>query len=422
MALDGSAEPAVLWFTPPASGQAGYGLLRMEDLGTRFGRPEDIGKAAQSRQTGVGALIELTLDRKRERLYTGWRKVKSYVVTAWDGRTGKRLDDVTIPGLRGGTGDIAVVGLDGNYYTVHGAKGWRRPLVARFDGNLRPLPFADEMSVTAGNAHVHHRGLTADHLGNVYVLYDKGGLKERQPGEARMANNLVLYDRDGKLVNRKLIDSAIRGLNSVRVDYSGNIYVAAGLRPADKSVPDDFAGLPLGKPARPHVNAAAMNWYPFMYGCIVKFGPKGGAIREGIGGVPMHYGVSNKAEIKDARWIYYGASVVPSWRTGPPYDLPDTCLCESPWFDVDGFGRSFFPDACRFRVAVLDTAGNLICTFGSYGNQDSTGPAGVPDEIPLCWPQAVAVGDEAAYVADRLNRRVVRVQLSYRTEATCPVR
>jgi len=423
MALDASADPPVLWFTPPANGEARYSLLRLEDRGESFGKPVDVGTAAQARRPGVGSAIDLTIDRRKERLYVGWRKVKDYRVTAWDGQTGKLLKDAKIPRLRGGTGDIAVVGLDGSYYVVHGARGWRRPLVARFDGDLRPRPFAKERDVTAGNAHVHHRGLTADHKGNVYVLWDKSILKEKRPGEASMANNLVVYAPDGTLIDRKRIDSDIRGLNSVRVDYAGNVYLAVGVRPAGKKVPDDFKGMDLGVPARVHVNAAEMNWYPLMYGCIVKFGPEGGAIRKGAGGVPMHYGVSNKTEIKGAKWIYYGASVVPSWRTGPPYDLPDTCLCESPWFDVDGFGRSFFPDACRFRVGVLDAAGNLVCTFGAYGNQDSGGPeSAVPvPEIPFCWPQAVAVGDEAAYVADRLNRRIVRVKLDYDAEATVPL-
>jgi hypothetical protein len=96
-------------------------------------------------------------------------------------------------------------------------------------------------------------------------------------------------------------------------------------------------------------------------------------------------------------------------------------LCESPRFDVDGFGRSFFPDACQFRVGVIDTAGNEICWFGSYGNQDSAGPnSDIPTpDIPLYWPQAVAVGDDALYIGDRLNRRIVRVKLTYKAEATC---
>jgi len=87
---------------------------------------------------------------------------------------------------------------------------------------------------------------------------------------------------------------------------------------------------------------------------------------------------------------------------------------------VDGFGRSFFPDAGRCRVGVVDTAGNELTWFGKYGNQDSGGPASaVPTpEIPLWWPQAVAVGDDAVYIGDRLNRRVVRVKLLYAAEET----
>jgi hypothetical protein len=73
---------------------------------------------------------------------------------------------------------------------------------------------------------------------------------------------------------------------------------------------------------------------------------------------------------------------------------------------------------------VIDTGGNEICWFGSYGNQDSAGPKSrIPaPEIPLCWPQAVAVGDEAVYVGDRLNRRVVRVKIGYPTDQTCTLR
>jgi hypothetical protein len=33
-------------------------------------------------------------------------------------------------------------------------------------------------------------------------------------------------------------------------------------------------------------------------------------------------------------------------------------------FDVDGFGRSFVPDAARFTVHVLDGAGNHLLRFG----------------------------------------------------------
>ncbi len=85
---------------------------------------------------------------------------------------------------------------------------------------------------------------------------------------------------------------------------------------------------------------------------------------------------------------------------------------------MDAFGRSFYPDALRFRVGVVDTNGNALGTFGRYGNQDATGSGG---DIPLLWPYGVAVGDRCVFVADRLNRRVVRVRIEYEAEATVAV-
>ena len=39
--------------------------------------------------------------------------------------------------------------------------------------------------------------------------------------------------------------------------------------------------------------------------------------------------------------------------------------------------------------------------------------------IPLAWPSYVAVSDRWAYVADTVNRRVVRIKLAYAAETTC---
>jgi hypothetical protein len=99
------------------------------------------------------------------------------------------------------------------------------------------------------------------------------------------------------------------------------------------------------------------------------------------------------------------------------------CMCEGSGFDVDPFGRVFFPNLGQFRVEVVDTNNNPITTFGKYGNEDSGGPAArvkKPD-IPLAWPTYVAVSDGHAYVADTVNRRVVRVKLGYQADATCAI-
>jgi hypothetical protein len=47
---------------------------------------------------------------------------------------------------------------------------------------------------------------------------------------------------------------------------------------------------------------------------------------------------------------------------------------------------------------------------------DSTGP-----EITLNWGSFVGATDEAVYVCDNLNRRIVRVRLGYEAEGSCPI-
>jgi hypothetical protein len=98
------------------------------------------------------------------------------------------------------------------------------------------------------------------------------------------------------------------------------------------------------------------------------------------------------------------------------------CMCEGSGFDVDPFGRAFFPNLGQFRIEVIDTNNNPIATFGRYGNEDSGMEASDKrQEIPLAWPTYVATSDRWAYVADTVNRRVVRVKLSYAVEETCAV-
>ena len=68
--------------------------------------------------------------------------------------------------------------------------------------------------------------------------------------------------------------------------------------------------------------------------------------------------------------------------------------------------------------------GTLSRSLGDgYDYEDSGGPnprVKKPD-IPLACPVYVAVSDSYAYIADTVNRRVVRVKLGSTAEATCPI-
>jgi hypothetical protein len=123
------------------------------------------------------------------------------------------------------------------------------------------------------------------------------------------------------------------------------------------------------------------------------------------------------------------------------------CNCENISFDVDPFGRVFFPDPELYRVRVIDTAGNPITHFGSYGNAESVGSDSpvidpktgklrrrLPDdpadlkspfaepEIAFSWLVGVGVTDRYVYTGDSINRRLLKLRMTYAAEETCDVK
>lgn len=411
MTLDASAEPTVVWVGAPTF-YCGFMLLRIEDKGAGFSSPIEVAKLGKA-GISIGVVTHLSIDRVRRRLFVKRRTQQAYAETRellFDTRTGKPID-IKLPKFSG-SGPYGSFGADGNFYVY---EDYPVAVVKRYDQDMKPFPFAPAVDTipNLGSPRVHGRGMAVDVQGNVYVLYQKP--KEKQsPGDAGDANALNVYGPEGKLKAEHLIDSQVRQIHSVRVDRAGNIYLAAGLRPGKALLPPGLEGRILGlKPYKYGIPPLELNWYPMMYGSIIKFPPTGGVIREGVGGEEANFGFGNPIEVKGALWIHSGASNVPSWRTK---GTPDVCLCVPARFDVDDFGRVFYPDVGRFRVGILDTNGNVVLHFGSYGNQDSAGP-----EIAFAWPQTVAVDDEAVYVGDQINQRIVRVKLSYASERTCEV-
>lgn len=414
MALDEAADPPLIWFASAGGGMARkpFKLLRVADQGATFAEPVDIARLPANTKPALGPVMMLSLDRVNNRLFANGQ--------VWDPATA-----ALTPGVRGsggGKGGMGAVGLDGNLYLM-GYERW----LNRYDAQLRPLPFPDDVAgklrkgllegPADSNLRLRARGVTADPDGNIFALWQR---RDESAPAHKDPNWLALHTPDGKIKNEKLIDADIRAINSPRLDGQGNIYVALGVRPKGMDVPDSFKGQDLGIFWKSRINTHELNWYYLLYGSIAKFGPAGGAIRKGSGGTPVSYANGLESEVRGAQWIFYGASPVPSWRQ--PY--PDTCLCEAAQFDVDEYGRSFFPDAARFRVGMLDTGGNLIGWFGAYGNVDSAGPGSrVPTpSLPLLWPENIAAGNGSVYVGDRLNRRVVAVKLSHAAEEICEIR
>jgi hypothetical protein len=73
-----------------------------------------------------------------------------------------------------------------------------------------------------------------------------------------------------------------------------------------------------------------------------------------------------------------------------------------------------------YSVIVIDANANRIARIGRYGNVDDTARdlEEGRDGIRLCWPRAVAASDNALYVVDAGNRRILEARLSYAAEET----
>lgn len=98
------------------------------------------------------------------------------------------------------------------------------------------------------------------------------------------------------------------------------------------------------------------------------------------------------------------------------------CVCQSPRFEVDPYGRLFVPDAMSCRVSISDNEGNEITNFGEYGNIDSRGGKGKVcatqktvsgTGVPLSFPLGVTTSEDYVYITDLGNCRIVRVQMTF---------
>jgi hypothetical protein len=268
------------------------------------------------------------------------------------------------------------------------------------------------------------------HDGHVFV-FEPGHPGDRPPKMLRE------YTLDGKRVSDtpiiwKVSDACI----GPKFDPQGNIYVAEQIKPLDQPYPKEFASV-VG-PVEPEktylADQPAKDALCTMYGSIVKFSPKGGMIK--FAGENPYKGeavLDPALKTVDAgcytQFRFHPTKVVGADWIKPCVSHVDLhyCNCENIRFDVDEFGRVWYPDTCRFRVGVLDTNGNDITHFGGYGNADSRGPeskdkALAQPEIAFSWLVGVGATDKYAYMGDSMNRRLLRAKLTYAVEESCDIK
>ncbi|MHC4917062.1 MAG: hypothetical protein ACYTGB_16405, partial [Planctomycetota bacterium] len=438
---DTSARPAVLWASN------GPQLFRIEDLGDRLSDARQV----NADTIGDGSFVGLTVDHYREEPEIYARIVcrsYDYRFARYNEKTGKvevvKADGVHHPAA----GSCLEVGPDGNLYV----QGWDAYLY-KFDRKGKPLkwdvPFVapEGVQVPGGTLPTHAI------FSRVIMVYMTHTLGIRHDGHLFVFEGHPTAGKNGTHALFEYAPSGAggpgpgeapivwRASDSVvgpRFDQQGNIYVAEQIRPADQLIPPEFAGvtgpvtIESGWPNDDPRAAIAQ-----MYGSIVKFSPRGGSFDfafyqartdepepdpaartiEAASWIGQVHDRFSPNRVTGALWMHMGVSQINLHY----------CNCENTRFDVDPFGRVWYPDLGRYRVGVLDTNGNLITTFGSYGNAESRGPDS-PDralaepEIAFAWLIGVGATDRYAYMGDSLNRRLLRAKLVYAAEETCEVK
>jgi len=427
LALDATAKPAIVWM-----GSDGATLLRFEDQGDKLAQTK-----INTGEFGHNAYIDLNVDRFRAEPEIYARIGSGHFLRFAEGsdkpefvRTGTAINEgVCI--LPGPDGNLYGLGYPCNFFR-YDRNGKPNPWPAgsgEYPADQKKKPPAHAMFVPVSMVFMTHTlGIRQD--GRIFI-FEPGHVGGRPPKMLRE------YTLEGKRVSDtpiiwKVSDAAI----GPKFDAQGNIYIAEQVKPLDQPVPPEFASI-VG-PVQPEktylANQPEKDALCTMYGSIVKFSPKGGMI---------HYGEENpfKGEpkldpaLKTVEMGYYnGYRFKPVKVTGAEWvkmgvshvDL-HYCNCENIRFDVDEFGRVWFPDTARFRVGVIDTNGNDLAHFGGYGTADNRGPESkdkalaIPD-LAFSWLVSVGVTDKYLYTGDSLNRRLLRAKLTYAAEASCEIK
>jgi DNA-binding beta-propeller fold protein YncE len=470
VAVDCSAEPAVGWVCDRFGN-----LIRFEDRGAKFGDAVKISKGLD----GYGSLPEsymgVVVDRQRKEVYTR-NSTGGGLYYRFSEDTGKR-EEIRVPGdaFGGGKGFQIAPGADGNLY------GLRWPYcMYKWDRSGKPLkwekpirPGEDETkfnkepqqkSIDLG-PEVSFVPVSMTELPHTLgVRWSDGHLfaftfKVR----GRVPKCLHEYLTTGEQVTKQpIIWMTSDAVVGPKFDAAGNIYVAEVVKPKGWQPPElaeHFAKTGVKGLAGPAYVAANM------YGSIVKFGPKGGTFDLGDARMIDYFGTKGAnpfdgdlklpeglktmeaeflmgdrmrpAKVVGAEWMHPGIGHVGMYG----------CNCENVTFDVDEFGRVFFPDPELFRFRVIDTGGNAITHLGGYGNAESMGPdspvidpktgklraRGAEDpkdlkspfaepEIAFAWIVGVGVTDKYIYTGDALNRRMMRLKMTYAAEESCEVK
>lgn len=425
IALAVSASRALLWVAG-----VGDGILALEDKGGALTPVETRFKPRSEAQIDWN---RLSVDYARDELYVsdGGNKIWRY-----DGKTGEGGIFKDKAGKPLAAVDLSV-GYDGLLY-IRTGESFSGPL-ERFTRELAPAPYPSGTHVISPSIYSRYgignceKGLGVGPRGEVYIsfmydwtLYAVGGfgpdgkaLKGEYLGGKFPAAPDKLKGYPPEL-RSSVIGPVTAAGGGIRVDLQGNIYMGLDAKPDGAAPPPNLA-----------TDEVAKRWTS----SVVKFGPKGGAIlglKDSESKQPdaPKIALDGKRSAENGLNIYSGLGPVSG---AGPGGNSSCCVCRVPRFDVDRFGRLAIPSAFSAKVLYYDNSGNLIASIGNYGNFDSQyvnpateagkskKPSVAVPEIPLAWPSGAGFTENSIYLCDTYNRRAVRVDKTFKSEAACAI-
>ncbi|MBL8025636.1 MAG: T9SS type A sorting domain-containing protein [Fibrobacteres bacterium] len=362
----------------------GWGTKAYRDDGTVLTMVKDM-----STNKAVISVDRIAVDRKTERVYfnDAWSGI--YQVSNWDSPVVSACSS-TSGRIYGADMCVSPTG----YLYVREGQSYNGS-VTRYtlDHKHAPAPFANTGSHVMtpyiysrmhGVGGYGERGFDVNKQGKLAIEYMYtfgpyfigmlGDSGQRCTGETTGVVDTIIKPINGYYAN----------CGGVKFDTKGNLYMGMKGKPEGFVVPDPFKN---------------DDTYNRGIGVVARY-PVGGK-----GSVAYNSGIMS----------FPGADKVYLSPLSPFSSAWGECACRTPRFDIDLFDRLYLPDALSNQVRVLDIEGNVLLTFGEYGNWDSQGPGSLipTTSVPLGWPVGAVSTDNYIYVADMINSRVVRTRKTF---------
>jgi len=356
------------------------GIWALRDDGTKF---TVVTSFSANSKGAVRGFDRIAVDRKTERLYVNDSWHGLYKNDDWSAPKFVRCSTSTKKYL---DGIDASVGNDGYLYVREGK-------CCSPGGHFRYTQDPLHAPVNYANG--------SNKLDNVLGNHEGAGASDRghditssgQVGTIKKKGNLCNYASWSPVPGDTTEDTLMTVLPEFSGGFQwgpdGNAYIGVLLRSPDHVIPPEYA----------------TDWaYSRSVGAVVKVA-KGARAWADSEAMPT----ANR-KVYNALYVY---------KTGlAPFSYSGTCVCRSPRFEVDPYGRLFVPNAITGKVTVTDNNDNPILTMGEYGNTDSRGMGSLVPEpaIPLMWPTGVTTSENYIYVTDMGNERVARIKMDFQLD------